>query len=330
MSQVMESQPGIYTGFWTNWSRGPVLGATLTLTRFHANILIAFTSFFLGIVGTRMWRIVCFILHRYFSRPSGDGLHHQRQLVLRNSQSAEHGLVNLLWLYLAWKRVSTQNLSRLSGPTVIAAICFCTFGAISGLSATITSSAGQAVLLESTYCSILGNNFTTEEVMLIITPHQSIQANEVNNYAQQCYYPDSSSVFDCTTFVTPQITSSVNNEAGCPFDNHDVCKSQTTNIVIESNGIDSNTHLGLNYPENERIQLNRRLHCAPLKTEGYTTSWEFDNKNWTRYHYGSRRSGTQSNVTVHNHNLTYQVPSIDAQYANLPQPSLLAGRFSVR
>lgn len=38
----------IYTGPWINWSRGPVYGASLTLSRADANLLIAFVSTFVA------------------------------------------------------------------------------------------------------------------------------------------------------------------------------------------------------------------------------------------------------------------------------------------
>ncbi len=36
----------VYTGVWTNWSRGKMMGSTLTLTRTDANVFIAFLAFF--------------------------------------------------------------------------------------------------------------------------------------------------------------------------------------------------------------------------------------------------------------------------------------------
>lgn len=35
----------VYVGFWTNWSQGSVLGATLTLAQANANLVIAFVAF---------------------------------------------------------------------------------------------------------------------------------------------------------------------------------------------------------------------------------------------------------------------------------------------
>lgn len=68
-------------GDWTNWSRGPVWGATLTLNRQQGSFLIAFTAFFVTVVATRFWRLACSILHRNLSvEEPRDDLHYQRQV----------------------------------------------------------------------------------------------------------------------------------------------------------------------------------------------------------------------------------------------------------
>jgi hypothetical protein len=89
----------IYLGIWTNWSRGSVLGQTLTVTRRNGDLLIAFTAFFIAFVGSRFWRIVSLALHRSYStaQPSS-AAHHQRQIILRNTDSADAGLLKLIQL----------------------------------------------------------------------------------------------------------------------------------------------------------------------------------------------------------------------------------------
>lgn len=47
-------QNSVYLGIWTNWSKGAVMGATLTLDRAQGNLLIAFTAVFVGIVTDRL------------------------------------------------------------------------------------------------------------------------------------------------------------------------------------------------------------------------------------------------------------------------------------
>jgi hypothetical protein len=48
MTSDSTDQYVVYLGKWTNWSRGPVFGATLTLSREDANLLIAFVAFFVA------------------------------------------------------------------------------------------------------------------------------------------------------------------------------------------------------------------------------------------------------------------------------------------
>lgn len=57
----------VQLGTWINWSRGRVMGATLTLNRVDGNLLIAFTAVFVGIVTERIWRIAC-VLVSYLSK----------------------------------------------------------------------------------------------------------------------------------------------------------------------------------------------------------------------------------------------------------------------
>lgn len=85
----------IHLGLWTDWSRGRVLGATLTLDRQQANLLIAFTASFVVFVGSRFWHIICLFLHQIYSTSDPrDALHHQRQVILRNSGTSDAGVVS--------------------------------------------------------------------------------------------------------------------------------------------------------------------------------------------------------------------------------------------
>lgn len=59
----------VHLGTWINWSRGPVMGATLTLNRREGNLLIAFTAVFVGIATERLWRIACMLVMLSQSEP---------------------------------------------------------------------------------------------------------------------------------------------------------------------------------------------------------------------------------------------------------------------
>lgn len=75
------SRYDVHLGTWTNWSRGQVLGATLTLESRYGLLLLSFTATFVGLVAARLWRVMAWILHRGYSTPEPrDALHHQRQV----------------------------------------------------------------------------------------------------------------------------------------------------------------------------------------------------------------------------------------------------------
>lgn len=116
---TMDPYP-VYTGIWTNWSRGKIMGATLTLNRQDADLLIAFSAFFIAFISTRTWRILCFCFHRSFSTSSPqDIVYHQRQVILRNSNSPENSIY-LLWQLLWATRHLKKSLQIL--PAIVTAI----------------------------------------------------------------------------------------------------------------------------------------------------------------------------------------------------------------
>ncbi|KAH7176214.1 hypothetical protein EDB81DRAFT_621163, partial [Dactylonectria macrodidyma] len=78
----------IYTGFWIDWSRGPVVGATITLSLRSGLLLLSFIASFVTFVGTRLWCIFRFIIHQLLAKSStNDGIYFQRQSILRNSNT---------------------------------------------------------------------------------------------------------------------------------------------------------------------------------------------------------------------------------------------------
>lgn len=98
----IESDNAIYTGFWVNWTYTQVRGATLTLNHRDAGFLTAFLALFVSIAGRSFWRLSCYIIHSKLSTgTSQDGLHNQRQVILRNAATDMIGIQ--LFVRLAWK-----------------------------------------------------------------------------------------------------------------------------------------------------------------------------------------------------------------------------------
>lgn len=145
---------GVRTGLWTNWSRGPVLGWILTLDQSRANLLIALISFAVTIIGARLWTIVCFVIHFTQTRndPS-EALHHQRQVLLRNSHDAVNGVSDFTRLFFAWRKIG-RRAWRTTLPLLSLSICwFISWTVASVFSSQVSTAMGNEVLLRGENCS---------------------------------------------------------------------------------------------------------------------------------------------------------------------------------
>lgn len=297
---------GVYLGMWTNWSRGRVLGATLTLSREDGNYLISFTAFFIGLVSTRFWRIVCFMLHNSLSTSTPrDALYHQQQAILRNSDSADSGLLTFFQLVWAWRKNTKRVFVRMWPVIATAAFFTVAFTIAGGFSSSISTGIGNDVLLDGSNCAILNPQVYDNESRDILNPYSSRRANTAANYAQQCYGTNTSGVFDCGTFAKARIPSSVDNQTACPF-SKGLCRTDES-LRLDTGYIDSHEHLGVNAPFNERVIFRTVLQCAPLVTEGYTSDVSTPAENYTTYDYG-RTSNSERNYT------TYRASNSDTQY----------------
>ncbi|KAI0173197.1 hypothetical protein GGR52DRAFT_590374 [Hypoxylon sp. FL1284] len=275
----------VYLGLWTNWSRGSIDGATLTLTKTSGNLLIAFVAFYIAFVASRFWRICCLIFHRVYSSPGlGDAVHQQHQIVLRNSATAEAGLLSLARILWAWRAGKKRKLLRPFLTAVFALCSLVAFTVAGGFSSSISTTVGNDVLLKSANCAHILPASNTSDA----TAWRSLLANKSNNaanYAQQCYGTSKSGLFECNRFVVDSIADiSVDSNASCPFDDS-ICRS-TASLRLDSGYVDSNDYLGVNAPENERVVWRYVLHCSPIKTDDYTSRSTHENITWYLYFPG--------------------------------------------
>ncbi|KAI0161879.1 hypothetical protein GGR52DRAFT_143822 [Hypoxylon sp. FL1284] len=304
-------QYNVRLGVWANKSRGSILGATLTMNKQDASLIIAFVAIFIGYVGTRFWRIICVGLHRFHSSSqSRDVIHHQLQVTLRNSASAESTLSSLVKLPLAWHGQRARALYRVLPEVVLAICCLCAFVAAGGLSSRILL-AGNEVILDAANCSYLQNSRSGADIYLA---WQTETLSKAINYALNCY---SSGIardsLACDSYVVRELpTTLVDTTANCPFAG-DICRSNTSNILLDTGYIDSNNHLGLNFASDDRILYRKVLHCAPIKNEGRNSSYKVPGFNYTRYDYGNG-AVLALNYTVIAVNYTFEVIDRETQY----------------
>ncbi|KAK8128950.1 hypothetical protein PG984_010058 [Apiospora sp. TS-2023a] len=286
------------------------MGATLTMTREHGNFLIAFTAFFVPFVASRFWRIFATLFHQCYSASGAprDAIHHQRQVILRNSSSPESGLVSFIRLMWAWRHA--RPWLRVMPAALFTFFSIGTFTVAGGFSSQI-SSTGE-VLLKGDHCEIAteihNGNLTQYEAN---TAYWASFISNVNSYAQQCYTNRNSGLVECSRFITDTIpTATMDYKAICPFDASGICRQLGSNLRLDTGHMNSNDIFGLNAPHDETLTLRYVLQCAPLKTEGRARNITVSNRKFTTYSYGKRLSTGRWNDTW-----THAVPDVETQYA---------------
>lgn len=317
-SATLTEEYPIYRGVWTNWDRGPILGSTLTLPRRDADQLIAFTAFFVALVSSRFWRLASQVYHRcYSTQDPRDALHHQRQAILRNSVSALSDSLQLIALSWTWRGPVSRGIRRTFPVAISAVLCAAGFATASVLSSWISTAFNDEVLISGARCGILETFEGNLDSGSLIGPYMARQVSNAENYAQQCYASKSARMFDCSLFVKDHLPGSIDQKAPCPF-RSEICRSNASNLYLDSGFLDSGKHFGLNTPPNERILFRNVLHCAPLVTEGYSSSRNSTQANYTRYHYGSIKYGS-SGLKMAPGDMTFEYLSRDSQYMMDPE-----------
>lgn len=110
-----------------------IRGATLTLTHRNGGLLTAFLALFVTFVGRSFWRLFCRSAHFIYSTAeSQDCFYHQRQAILRNTNTAMTGLAYLT--QVAWvSRNKSSTVSLRIVPLLIFAIVISTTFSVAGI-----------------------------------------------------------------------------------------------------------------------------------------------------------------------------------------------------
>ncbi|KAF2004093.1 hypothetical protein P154DRAFT_572543 [Amniculicola lignicola CBS 123094] len=268
-----KSEDDVYTGIWINRLYGPIYGATLTLGRDHGGLLVAFLALYVAATGKSFWKITRFGLHSTFSSiHCPDGIYHQRQALLRNSESAPDTALKLLLVGFAWKnRIGTAgNWRRLFLPILTALTVSIGFLLAGIFSSRVTSSQANEVLLSGNHCGDTLDQDTewSSKWVTGLLRYQFEKYTEDLAYATQCYqFNDGKLPRKCQTFAQPRIKYKIDGRTTCPFAQK-ICQTQTGNLALDSGYIKSNRDLGIN--SELEFLLRIRHQCAPLITDGYS------------------------------------------------------------
>ncbi|KAI0023953.1 hypothetical protein F4780DRAFT_798170 [Xylariomycetidae sp. FL0641] len=277
----------VYLGVWTNWSRGQILGQTLTTTKGAGNLVIAFTAVFIGFVASRLWKILCLLLHRTSSKPhSSSTIHQQRQIILRNSATAENTLFTTLDVFWAWKQVNGRHLSSLLALACLAGVYSTLFAIAGGFSSQISTAMGDEVLLQGTQCGLKDRRTKTVGDFTQVVLDSAEDIGNAANYASQCYGNSMIETTQCTRFVTDRLKYKMNANASCPFQ-EEMCRGRESNLLLDTGYLDSNDDFGMNAPVIDRFAWRHVLHCAPIETAGFVSHISNGSEGRDRYHYAT-------------------------------------------
>lgn len=254
----------VYQGFWIDYSRGTVIGATITTTANTANLIIAITSLLVAFTGAHLWELVAFVHHsRISSRDPQPTLHRQRQFLVRNIVSPGAFVLEMIKVGWGWRRHHPwASLFFMALVALICSVGFLTAGIFVSL---LVSNSGIQVLAKSASCGFV--SWQNESTPL----HRSYQQQALKqaiNYAEECYNK-TGELPQCNIYAQPNITIQHVSEADCPFPG--LCTGHTA-LRLDTGLMDSKEVFGINMPSNLRVQMQRAITCAPIDDARFFTT----------------------------------------------------------
>jgi len=259
-----------YTGVWTNWSHGAIRGATLTLSKRSGGYLTAFLALYVTISGVMFWKILSYTLHQTHTTPPGttrDGLHYQRQVILRNSKGAVDAFMSFMRLPLNWRDRATRPFIRSLPFALLAFLNLGFFGVATIFSSAISSAPGNSTLIIGHACGGYSTKSFTSP--LGASWYSKLLADTYNaaTYVRQCYTNNTS--LGCGLYYRQSLPFSINPNATCPFASGVCVYNDDSAFTMDTGLLDSHADLGINAPSKNRVLFRRVTTCAPL----HATPW---------------------------------------------------------
>ena len=273
------------------------------MTNATGNFLIAFVAIFINVVGSQLWTIICYVIHRLLSAPKRhlDTFHYQRQALLRSGSSPfpfAFKLGKLIWIWCRSRSKKRDPLPNVAF-ALVAVVYGCAF-IVSGVFSARVTSADSPVLIRPNKCGWFevagetGNLNSTDSQMKVLTALYSSGTQlfqQSNTYARNCYTSIGSS--SCKATFRTNIPSLKTDSISCPFDDPTVC--ETSAISFDTGYLDSNVHLGINSARKDRVRFRKILTCAVIRAEERFSSDHLDDSEGSQN--SPNRSGVLTNLS---------------------------------
>lgn len=268
----------IYTGVWVNWSRGRLEGSTLTISTSHGGLLSAFLAIFISLTGIAFWRITGFALHQMRAgKAFHDGLHHQQQLIFRNTGTASGAFWQMLQLPNFWGNNAKNSWLRTLPVALLALSNVVVFAIAAIFSSEVTKATGKEVMIQSPDCGRLDydnldNAYSNGEFHAAYSTVELNETTEAATYTRNCYGDDANGL-RCNRYVQRKIPWRTNVNASCPFDDELCFFGKNGAMEMDTGPIDSHHALGVNVPKKDRVTYRKVATCSPIRTRKYRTTW---------------------------------------------------------
>ncbi|KAE9372844.1 hypothetical protein N431DRAFT_467074 [Stipitochalara longipes BDJ] len=300
----MSSDPEVHVGFWTNWSKGAVLGSTLTLPNRNGGVLVAALAIFIQLAGRQSWNIVCFIAHQIrTTKEARDGSFHQEQAILRNNSSDLNSLWQFSKIWWSWRSISSWRARKSLGLILVGVLHLLAFGAAGILAFHITTVGNQVLLASSSSCGPwypLLEPLTSMNISLVddFQSYLGLIAASSEEYVQNCLSGPQASP-ECSKYQVSKLNwTSIKTH--CPFGG--LCLGPSNgSLQMATALLDSRTDLGINGRDEDRVQLKKTATCVPIAPDSYT------HNGTTSINYDSF-TGAKGEITV-NYTAVYYGPS---------------------
>lgn len=251
----------VYTGYWVDQTKGPILGGTLTYSSSWGSQLITGATILVQIMGSAFWLVVAFCIHQWMTRDeTRDEFQAQRLVLLRNSSPASN-ILGLFEMGQAWHKRIPHAWRRALGNMIIPFVIYTGFIVAGVLVGQITMTTGQSrALIKQNTCGFV--NISTTEILNAdyIIDNSSIAAN---TYARDCYAQSTANAVACSAYVQSTLKYHTIQNAPCPIGAGNCKLGDNKAITFATTMLDSHNDFGINAKPQDRLTYQYNVTCAP-------------------------------------------------------------------
>jgi hypothetical protein len=248
----------------------------------------------------------CFLHHPPNIEQTGsqNAIYHQRQAILRNSDTSAVPLWRLLRMPWSWrKRTLTATTRHNLWSLALSLTSFSAFAIAGVFSSKVATSRGGEVLILGDKCATLNKSLFTDENVGLTQTYLDSRVKSSVNYASSCY-SNSGFTDSCRIFVETTLPLTVTRKISCPFSGKDrICHSPGGAVRLDSEFLNSHFDLGINSPPSMRFPYRTVNECAPLRSEGYTYNSTSGSRKTMQFWYG----GDWQSCKKHRDGYTYEL-----------------------